>query len=227
MKAVIRQTGFTLIELLVVIAIISILAAILFPVFARARENARRSSCANNMKQLGLALFQYTQDYDERLPFHGTGSTDRWNATVLPYVKTRVIFRCPNAPDARGNALIVNHQYYSTYAMPGNDNGARTVMADATGLPLASIKEVSRTWMVVESGYGQPGTGNLYDTAGYGMERVDFAGGVGATAGPEVNAYFHHDRHLEGSNVTFADGHVKWIKSGDGKNWIFDLNRAP
>ena len=62
------KRGFTLIELLVVIAIISILAAILFPVFARARENARRASCQSNMKQAGLAFMQYTQDYDERLP---------------------------------------------------------------------------------------------------------------------------------------------------------------
>lgn len=72
--------GFTLIELLVVIAIIAILAAILFPVFARARENARRSSCMSNMKQIGLGLMQYTQDYDEKLPtcnFHSDGDSNK------------------------------------------------------------------------------------------------------------------------------------------------------
>jgi prepilin-type N-terminal cleavage/methylation domain-containing protein len=63
-----KRTGFTLIELLVVIAIIAILAAILFPVFARARENARRASCQSNLKQIGLAVYQYTQDYDEKCP---------------------------------------------------------------------------------------------------------------------------------------------------------------
>jgi prepilin-type N-terminal cleavage/methylation domain-containing protein len=64
-----KRLGFTLIELLVVIAIIAILAAILFPVFARARENARRASCANNLKQIGLGILQYVQDYDEKIPF--------------------------------------------------------------------------------------------------------------------------------------------------------------
>ena len=100
-----RKTGFTLIELLVVIAIIAILAAILFPVFARARENARRSSCMSNMKQIGLGVMQYLQDYDERyMPDH-----DEWVDAVQPYIKSAQIFRCPSlaesdaefAPDPR------------------------------------------------------------------------------------------------------------------------------
>ena len=225
-KSVTTHKGFTLIELLVVIAIISILAAILFPAFSRARENARRTSCASNEKQLALGLMQYTQDYDERLPWHGSTSIDRWNAAVDPYIKTKQVFRCPNAPAAKGNALIVGHQYYTTYAMPGNDNGAKTVIADATGLPLSRINEPSRTFMLVESGYGRAGTGNLYDTAGYGSERVDFST-VAVGAGPENYVYFHPEQHFDGSNVAFADGHVKWIKKEDCKNWIFDLNRAP
>jgi prepilin-type processing-associated H-X9-DG protein len=109
--------------------------------------------------------------------------------------------------------------------MTGGDNGARTVIYDLSGLPLSVIKEPSRTWMLVESGYGRAGSGNLYDTAGYGMHGIDFT--AGTVTYPEQSGYFHPDQHFDGSNVAFADGHVKWVKNGDGKNWIFDLNRAP
>lgn len=94
--------GFTLIELLVVIAIIALLAAILFPVFARARENARKSSCANNLKQIGVGMIQYGQDYDDFMPasvaFGGVaGSHYTWPTMVMPYVKNEQIFACPSA----------------------------------------------------------------------------------------------------------------------------------
>ena len=92
-----RRTAFTLIELLVVIAIIAILAAILFPVFARARENARRSSCQSNLKQIGLGILQYTQDYDEYMPVGTTGNgAGGWVGQVYPYVKSLQIFICPS-----------------------------------------------------------------------------------------------------------------------------------
>jgi prepilin-type N-terminal cleavage/methylation domain-containing protein/prepilin-type processing-associated H-X9-DG protein len=95
-----RKSGFTLIELLVVIAIIAILAAILFPVFAQAREKARQTSCASNLKQLSLAAIMYVQDYDETFP---TGlQQDWWDCTwyrlVTPYVKNVQVFRCPSDP---------------------------------------------------------------------------------------------------------------------------------
>jgi prepilin-type N-terminal cleavage/methylation domain-containing protein/prepilin-type processing-associated H-X9-DG protein len=94
------QRGFTLIELLVVIAIIAILASILFPVFARARENARRSSCLSNLKQLGLGIAQYTQDYDENYPAGFQANSDwvnrSWPVTIQPYVKSIQVFACPS-----------------------------------------------------------------------------------------------------------------------------------
>lgn len=116
--------GFTLIELLVVIAIIAILAAILFPVFAQARESARTASCSSNVKQLSLAVLQYLQDYDERFPlaqqvlYPSTNAPDLpwgnwrqryigWDKIVQPYIKNTQIFHCPSAPDGPDSASTV------------------------------------------------------------------------------------------------------------------------
>ena len=95
-----RQRGFTLIELLVVIAIIAILAAILFPVFAKAREKARTASCLSNLKQLALANGMYTQDYDERTVFGSgyLGNDQNWQLKIDPYTKNKQMLLCPSSP---------------------------------------------------------------------------------------------------------------------------------
>lgn len=229
-----NNKAFTLIELLVVIAIIVILAAILFPVFARVRENARRTNCASNEKQQALGLMQYAQDYDERLPISSYRNRDAdnnvigfWFEMIEPYVKNTQIFRCPSANRTPGGAPP--RAYSSNYALPGiGDTAAKVVMANYNGLHLSQVKEPSRTWMIVESCYRNP-TDDLYKNNGYGFHWVRFeniATGNGPEQGVSADHYFNHEVHLGGSNVAFVDGHVKWIKSGDGRNWIWDLNRA-
>lgn len=148
------KTGFTLIELLVVIAIIAILAAILFPVFARARENARRSSCQSNLKQIGLASAQYSQDYDERyVPYslwyggHDLAhQVDMWANLLYPYTKSAQIYVCPSDPK-KDRAIAVYYSYsiptnvkYCSYNMNGIQDGTATTsascpngVADSTG----------------------------------------------------------------------------------------------
>jgi len=225
----IDNKAFTLIELLVVIAIIAILAAILFPVFARARENARRTSCASNEKQQGLGLMQYAQDYDERLPISSYRNPDAfWFEMIEPYIKSMQIFRCPSAN--RTPSGMPPRSYSSNYALPGiGDTAAKVVISSYNGLHLSQVKEPSRTWMIVESCYRNP-TDELYENNGYGFHWVRFeniAAGNGPEQGVSTNHYFNHAVHLGGSNVAFVDGHVKWVKSGDDRNWIWDLNRAP
>src|SRR3954471_18682394 len=108
-----QTKGFTLIELLVVIAIIALLAAILFPVFGRARENARRSSCQSNLKQIALGIKQYVQDYDERYPLEQAGGANRtgWAIQVQPYLKSSQIFQCPSEPTAAAHFSPTDSDY--------------------------------------------------------------------------------------------------------------------
>jgi len=114
-----RRTGFTLIELLVVIAIIAILAAILFPVFARAREKARQSVCQSNMKNVTLALMMYVQDYDESFP--NINDEDLWaywpSALVMePYLKNAQVLQCPSTPQSSIGTLQTPYIYcYALY----------------------------------------------------------------------------------------------------------------
>ncbi len=210
----IKRTGFTLIELLVVIAIISILAAILFPVFARARENARRSSCASNLKQLALGLIMYAQDYDGGLPAYAKNGNATWPKlyeSSVEYVKSDQMYRCPSAPTS---TLSMGNTYGSEYGLPwANDNTTATswtvTFANSATDRTAKIDvvpEPTRTCLIGETwNTGAPiGGKERYCELGNGQSQFRVL--------PTAWENLRPDRHLEGANYAYVDGHVKWLK---------------
>ena len=206
-----KKSGFTLIELLVVIAIIAILAAILFPVFQRVRENARRTACLSNMKQLGLGVTQYTQDYDERMPsstdgvgpgkgdnvlggwIYYTGFTGAANVPVLfdptqgsvyTYVKSTGVYVCPDDSAAQSS-----HDSYAINSCV--DSNARDANQLRDGKLLSQIDNPSGTMLFAEeaSGTANSSTNDAY--LNFAVDHVSL-------------------RHSGGSNFAFVDGHAKY-----------------
>ncbi|RYG62898.1 DUF1559 domain-containing protein [bacterium] len=206
-----KRHGFTLIELLVVIAIIAILAAILFPVFGRARENARRSSCQSNLKQIGLGLMQYTQDYDEAMPIIWNGE-GQWMDFVQPYVKSYQLFLCPS--DSRSITPAQPNKDSSYGAnMAGWQEGSGTPkgppMSQATTTTRQSaIESTSTTVFAVDTGLNDEAfqyTCNWNDI-GLTNGQTIVAGTPRRTVGGGM------ERHLDTLNVLWCDGHVKAMK---------------
>lgn len=186
-----KMQGFTLIELLVVIAIIAILAAILFPVFGRARENARRSSCASNMRQLGLGVLQYAQDYDERYPsVRGTSAgPGNWGQVIYPYVKSTQIYACPSNPDTSKRTLGWNETTAGAVQVPesyGMNNRLQN-------MSLAAVESSAQKIIFGELYVYSPEIGNRAWVNTEWSTRC-FA------------------KHLGTWNLTFADGHAKSMK---------------
>lgn len=208
-----KQRAFTLIELLVVIAIISILAAILFPVFARARENARRSSCASNLKQLALGMLMYTQDYDGGLPSYVRNGSATWPQLYDPtvdYVKNEQVYRCPSAPSAtRAMSDIYGPQYGLPWQNSNSTDTNWTVMfsSGARTAKIDVVPDAVRTCLIGETwnSGGLVGGKERYWDLGWGHSRFRVT-----TATWDQLRY---DRHLEGANYAFVDGHVKWLKT--------------
>ena len=199
------KKGFTLIELLVVIAIIALLAAILFPVFARARENARKSSCQNNLKNLALGVIQYTQDSDELWPPTNNASASApygWAGAITPYVKSVQIFQCPSETNKPNNPTPSTTGYTDYFINSDMDPNQNSV---------SSVLRSSLTIMMVD------GVGKRGAYRGKGGVFTDDATTSG-TGCPTVAPYYANLdssglRHLNGLNLSFIDGHVKWTPS--------------
>ena len=193
--------GFTLIELLVVIAIIAILAAILFPVFARARENARRASCQSNLKQIALGVFQYTQDYDEKFPLFYLNQTPLpfgWADAIQPYLRSTQIYQCPSESTGPSSGpTVTGYTDYSYNEQLGGDNFGGPVAKS-----LAILTQPTLTVMLADDATERAQNNNS------GCNAVTLCGTTpGLATFGFTNAAI---RHLDGQNFAFADGHVKW-----------------
>ncbi len=195
-----KRRGFTLIELLVVIAIIAILAAILFPVFARAREKARQASCLSNLKQAGLAWLQYCQDYDERVPscrvsaLYSPGAfAQDFPYALLPYVKNNQVFDCPSSSYTKwGGTPSYNPASYQQNVRLGNEPfGTANRYTPVTLGQIQSPAQCPLHW----------------DGANTNCEGWWAANYLGI-------------RHNDGFNCSFTDGHAKWLTMQQALNTI-------
>lgn len=205
-----KKFGFTLIELLVVIAIIAILAAILFPVFARARENARRSSCLGNTKQIGLGLMQYTQDYDERMPFMQTNPAGGgyWMDTMQPYIKSYQVLKCPSDTTTADPAPGNNKTSYGVNACGWNDNttlhGPISTNISSGGVKCVAMSVIQSPSTTIFLG---DSNGGWYTPTWCDITNNHY----NANATPRTFSVWQ-ERHLETIATLFADGHAKCVK---------------
>jgi prepilin-type N-terminal cleavage/methylation domain-containing protein/prepilin-type processing-associated H-X9-DG protein len=224
------KRGFTLIELLVVIAIIAILAAILFPVFARARENARRSSCQSNLKQLGLGFKQYLQDYDETYPISGGFNEPNnavnnwyyWPDEIFPYLKSKQIFNCPS--DGSGTKYNIGYLWTMPTIFSASDAAidykvnTNVVQFEPTGTvyvggpqPVKESKAINQadTFLLWDCNPVAGSSGGGFSVAGANFYLSNNA--AYDTRSPNNDGRVAGGRHLGGENYLFVDGHVKWL----------------
>ena len=225
-----KSSGFTLIELLVVIAIIAILAAILFPVFAKAREKARQITCTSNMKQLGLGFIQYTQDNDEKYPGCNNAATFPWGwaGEIYPYVKSTGVYRCPDDSTTGTTSYAVNQAlYYNINGYPGhasiaalNSPAVTVLLLEISNSSVFDVTNAATPENVSPWADGYDGPNNIAAGTGTGVggsptnnslyQTGLLGGGVAATGG--ATCFPTTGRHTDGSNWLLNDGHVKYLK---------------
>ena len=234
-----KRNAFTLIELLVVIAIIAILAAILFPVFAQAREKARQTQCASNLKQIALGVLQYTQDYDERFPMAWIGQYNLSTVSIVtelnPYLKSSAIWKCPDtAPIASTRAWDYGYNDMllgSDFTNGGPVNALTTQQSDILA-PSTQIMFGDITWPHA-NGVAVSGTGTVGNPTGFtdnvisdwkdtasgsfsaNMPTIDFPQLLNGPKGTWSTGLFRNNsplggRHGNSVEVAFIDGHVKF-----------------
>jgi prepilin-type N-terminal cleavage/methylation domain-containing protein len=201
-----KRNGFTLIELLVVISIISILTAIIFPVFASAREKARATSCASNLQQLGLAVFMYTQDYDERLPLSASTITTppffvNWNNIIDPYVRDKRVWQCPSSkiPLLDGTGTPTSDYGYNAFYL----NGLKLDFSNfstAVGIPIGKINTPTEVILLIDSAPSKKGLCSADGKYMLPPSQVD----TPCWGRPAP-------LHLNRTNVEWMDGHVKTL----------------
>lgn len=217
-----QSRAFTLIELLIVIAIIAIIAAILFPVFATAREKARQATCTSNLKQLALATLQYCQDYDEYYPGVTDGATTSWETTIYPYVKSKQAYVCPDYPwsyltdDSSFDPTVWSNCYYdSTYALnydtfygPPGATSQQLIAQSSIPAPVDMVMFFDSSFD--RNSAGSPVFGN--STIGQFFRNIPTTiAGCNQTGVTSCGSSFPAARHSNGLNFAFADGHVKWF----------------
>lgn len=217
MKKGSRKQGFTLIELLVVIAIIAILAAILFPVFAKAREKARQAACLSNMKQMGLGLMMYVQDYDDTFPpYIGWNATESWILNghfkidpgsgtlnnhwtwmdlVQPYINNWNVYKCPSHTLPAGQE----------YSYPINQWASCWLWSDNL-MSMSSIKNPSELFLL------QHRVSMAYQCF-YGPYQIAYIDWYLTGSDKYIAAWLLN--HNQGTVVTYADGHAKWLPAAD------------
>jgi prepilin-type N-terminal cleavage/methylation domain-containing protein/prepilin-type processing-associated H-X9-DG protein len=229
-----RISGFTLIELLVVIAIIAILAAILFPVFAKAREKARQTSCLSNVKEVGLAALMYTNDYDEIYGIYDWQGVRMFPATQ-PYIKNTQILRCPSGYyGGCSNAACPRSVLVAT---SGDMSAAGAAFAGYTGIG----HYISYGWNRIDERYGEfngrPGIQNDCGVCGRMIALIQYPAETVAVGDAVCTRYANlahilnyrnkhpsYVRHNEGINICMVDGHAKWYDGNLDPIW-FDASR--
>ena len=222
-----KRRGFTLIELLVVIAIIAILAAILFPVFAKAREKARAISCLSQKKQLGTAMMMFVQDNDENYPIvivdAQIDKSSEWAYSIMgvldPYIKNPNVYSCPSAipsdlwpggdtpsrKDWRSNILV--NGVICRYGAP---------WFKMEPVSMAAVGRPADTILIIEGNWNQPST----SVRPWTNPKASMPGGIIAVPDKPQYSIVHND----GCNVIFADGHAKWRKISSIRTGEFGMS---